>query len=226
MILKILNTSIPVSFTLVNSSNNTLIINGVTYTLTNGNYNANTLLTELTTILGSSYQVTYNNTTNKYTFSSSSNFTISKTSTCLKLLGFPTGSDSTSSANALTSNYNVDVSGDNVIYIDIANFSTNNLSSSTSSRTSVVKSILNNVAYGGVLFVEDNGTTPITLQEDHLSFVHVRLFGEDCATLLDFSNTNWQMTLEIGFTPKQIQPSLALPFQDLYQQYIDKLHGK
>lgn len=226
MTLKILNGSIPVSFTLVNSSNNTLVINSTTYTLTKGNYNATSLLTELSTKL-SGYTVTYSTTTNKYTLNNTTaDFTIKSSSTCLKLLGFATDADTASTSHTLTSTYNVDLSGDNTIYIDIANLHTHNLSSSTGTNTSIVKSILANVTYGSVLFLEDNGTAPMVLQEDHIGFFHIRMLGEDCSTLLDFSNTDWQLTLEIGFTPKQIQPTIAVPFQDLYNQYIEKLHVK
>lgn len=224
MTLRVLNCSIPVSYSNINTSNNTLVIDSTTYTITTGTYNALTLKTELSALLGTNYTVAYDAVTNKFSFTSLTNFTISKTSTCLKLLGFADGTDTTSTDSVLESSYPIDLSGDNTVYVDIANFTTNNLSSSVGGRTSIVKSILMNVPYGSVLFHEDgNENSALTIQEDHISFVHVRLLGEDATTLLDLNNADWQMTLEVGFVKKETQPVLANSFQDLYRAYIDKL---
>jgi hypothetical protein len=227
MTLKVLNITVPVSYTLVNDSNNTLIVNDSTYTLTNGNYNATTLKTHLSSIL-TGYTVTFSSITNKFTIThSTTNFTISSSSTCQKLLGFPSDQAVSSTSLTLTSTYPIDLSGDNVMYIDIANLVTMNLSSSSGNRTSIVKSVLLNVPYGSVLYNEDTtGMEGVVIQEDHIGFLHVRLFGEDATTLLDLYNSNWQMTVEIGFVQKSNQPTLVNSFQDIFRQYIDRLSNE
>lgn len=228
MTIKVLNASIPVSFTLVDSSNNSLIINSTTYVLTSGNYNATTMVTMLQSILPNYFTISYNTTTGKFTFvSTNAQFTVSSSSTCLTLLGFSgsTTSSSTVGAYTLSSTYVCDLSGNNMLYLDLANLHTTNLSSISGTRTSIVKSIINNVSYGSVLFVQDTGTAPIFIQEDHLGFAHVRILGEDESTLINFNNADWQITLEVGFAPKQVQPTLALPFEDIYQSYIKKLNA-
>lgn len=222
MTIKVLNFTMPVSYTLVNSTNNTLVVSGTTYTLTSGNYTATTLKSHLSSLL-SGYTISFSSSTNKYTFThSSTNFTISSSSTCLKLLGFPSGEDTTSSGLTLTSTYPIDLSGDNVMYIDVANLLTTNLSSAEGSRTSIVKSVLLSVPYGSVLYNEDStGSQGATIQEDHIGFLHIRLYGEDATTLLDLNNSNWVMALEIGFIEKQNQPTLG--YQDFFKQYIDRI---
>lgn len=229
MTLRLLNASVPVSFTLVDSTNNTLIIDSTAYTLVSGNYNATTIVDMLHSVLPNYFTVSYSSTTNKFTFiSTHTQFTISSSSTCLTLLGFSEDSTSSSTTGSytLSSTYVCDLSGHNTIYIDTANLRTQNLSSNSGTRTSIVKSVLCNVSYGSVLFVEDNGTAPSILSEDHVSFTHVKILGEDATTLLDFNGTDWQMTLEISFVPKQVQPTLAVPFQDIYQKYLTSLQTK
>lgn len=225
MTIKLLNFSLPVSFTNINSSNNTMVVGTSTYTLTTGNYTASTLRTHLQSVLGSGWTVSYDSTQNKYTFSSSSSFTFKSSSTCLKVLGFATTSDTSSSGTSLTSTYQIDLSGDNTIYYDIANLKTNNLSSSVGAQTSILRSVLNNVTNGSVLYYEDQSDLSATISEDHISFLHIRLYGEDATTLLDLNNSDWQSTIEIGFEDKQQQPTLARSFQDFYQQYIKQLDG-
>lgn len=222
MTLRVVNMYLPISFTILNDDNNTFTLNGVDYTITNGNYSATTLATEIMDIVAGdepSFTVSFDSITNKYTFSNDTDFTID--GTCLYILGF---SDSaTSSSSTLTSTYPVDLTGDNIIYLDVKNLTTFNLSSSTGSRTSIVKSVLVNVPYGSVLYVEDTSSTAFTLGEDHLSFVHVRLLAEDAETLLDLNNMDWSVTIEIGFTPKTVQPNLPESFRETYTNYLRSL---
>jgi hypothetical protein len=98
----VLHAEIPNSFYLVNNTNNKLIINSITYTITNGNYNGNTLILALKNILPTTFNITYNVNTLKYTFTNTSNFTISKSSTLNRLIGGNTLADITSVSNTLT----------------------------------------------------------------------------------------------------------------------------
>lgn len=226
MNMRVINATIPLNFGNVTSSNNSLVVTkgGVTttYTITTGNYNALTFTSALTSLLTSDgYTVTYNTTTNKLTFSNATSFYIKSTSSCLALLGFATGSN-TSTGTSLTSSYGCDLSGDNVLYISFPSLATQNLSSYSGTRSSVVRSALCNVTYGGVLFLDETDTTT-TIYADFLSFLRVQLLGEDEVTLVDMQNTDWQLTVEISFTEEVIRPPAATNFKDSYQQYIDQL---
>lgn len=225
MTVRVVNASIPVSFTNINSSNNKLVIDSTTYNLTSGSYNALTLTQHLNEVLGGSLTCAYDSITNKYTFTGMTNFTVRSSSTCLGVLGLPEGQDTSSTDYELTSPYSADLSGDNCVYISCPSLLTTNLSSSTGGiNTSIIRSILVDVPSGGIVF--DRGADSfITTQEDHLSFLHVNILGEDMVTCVDFQNTNWNMTIEVGFVPKENQPTLASTrFEDLYTRYIERLH--
>lgn len=226
MTLKLLNMYVPVTFTLVNSSNNALVIGTTSYTIPRGNYNSSSLRTQLLSILPVGFGISFDSTTNKYTFTYSTSFTISSSSTCLKLLGFASGTSVASTGNSITSTYPVDLTGDNMLFVDVTNLMTSNLSSTTGNRTSIVRSVLMNVAYGGVLYYEDaTGASGSTIQEDHIGFIHLRLYGEDGSTLIDLNNNSWSVTLQIGFENKKLLPSIMRPItnQDFYRQYIESL---
>lgn len=199
MRIRVSNFVFPLSFTLVNSSNNLLVINGITYTLTNGNYNSTTFRTHILSLIPASFGLTFNATTLKYTFTNNAAFTLNAQSTCLVLLGFTEQQAYNSVANSLTSNLVVNFSGNNMIYIDIPNINTLNLSSTTGRRTSIIKSIPIPATNGSVMYYEDKTTTYSTIQEDNISFIQVRLLQEDLATPVDFQGQHWQMTLEVAF---------------------------
>jgi hypothetical protein len=138
------------------------------------------------------------------------------------LLGLDDGTSSSSSSE-LVSTYPVDLTGDNTVFVDVPNLSTQNLSSYTGTGSSIVASVLVNVPYGSVLFYEDLTSNYFTIQQDHISFVHVRLLGEDSNTLLDLNNFDWALTLELGFIEKKPLPTLTNTFKGIYENYVKSL---
>ena len=229
MRLKLVNFVMPVSFYLINSSNDTLVIDSTTYKLTHGNYTATTLKTLLQTTLPDTFSIYYDSATNKYTFENSlygGEFTISEESTCLTLLGF-SESDHTSSSYTLTSDQVVNLSGQyNVIYVSLPSVRTSNLSSTTGMYTSVLKSIPVPVTLGSVLYYEDLADASYTnIDDDSISFFHVRLLGEDLTTPIDLNGQDWNMTLQVSFEPIQNQTETQkMNFSDtVYRSYLTQL---
>lgn len=224
MTLRLKNIYIPLTMYIVNDTNNTLIIDTTTYTLDNGNYNANSIITELISKLGSNFTITYDNITNKLTFTKSTgNFTIQSSSTCLRILGFQENTSYTSTGNSLTSIYPIDLTGDNVLYVDLPNIKTFNLSSRTGTQTSIISSILLDVPFGSVLYYENPILQGSVIQEDHISFIHIRILSEDGINLLNLQNANWEITLEIGFVPKTQQPTISNTMRDIYKNYLENI---
>lgn len=221
--IKVSNFVFPLSFSLVNSNNNRLVINGISYTLTQGNYNANSLRTHILTLIPNTFAITFNSITNQYTFTNTSNFTINSTSTCLVLLGF-TQQSHTSTSNTLTSNAVVNLSGDNnVVYIDLANIPTLNISSTNSQRTSVVKSIPVSVSAGSIMYWENGTDSFVLTQLDNISFFHIRILGEDLVTPVQFNSQHWNMTLECSFIPKENPTDITdKDFGEAYNKYITR----
>ena len=107
--------------------------------------------------------------------------------------------------------------------MDCKNLSTPNLTSTTGTKTSIIKSVLVDVPYGSVLYHEDTTNTMFVIQEEHISFFHIRLYGEDQITLLDMNNFEFSITLEIGFVEKTYQPILSNTYKDVYKNYINSL---
>lgn len=225
MTLRLVNLYLPISFTIINDTNNVFTLNSVSCTIPHGNYTATELATTIMNLVNSSepaFTIAFSSITNKYTFSSVEDFTVH--GTCLSILGL--SGSSSSSSSELTATYPVDLTGQNVVYVDVKNISTFNLSSTTSARTSIIGSVLVNVPYGSVLYHEDTSGTTFTIQEDHISFLHIKLYGEDQQTLLDLNDFNWSLTLEVGFTERVVQPSLPNTYRDVYKEYIKSLVGK
>jgi type V secretory pathway adhesin AidA len=142
------------------------------------------------------------------------------------VLGFDSNTSYTSTLNTLTSEYPVDLSGNNIVYVSISNLRTNNTDAGTSnSVSSIISSILINVPYGYLQYYDSSDNTGLILLEDHISFLHVSILGEDAMTLLDFHNQNWAMTLIIQFIPKNEYhtPPNNLNMSDLYKNYLKTL---
>lgn len=201
MRLRVSNFVFPISYYLVDYTNNELVINTITYVLTEGNYTATSLASHILSLLPNTYSLVYNSITNKYTISSTSDFTIESTSTCLILLGFTEDSDHTSTGYSLTSDAVCNLTGNNMVYVDLKNITTNNLSSSTGRRTSIIKSIPVSSSQSSVMFFEDTSSVYSTIQEDTITYFHVRILSEDMESLVDFQSQDWNMTLEVVFTP-------------------------
>lgn len=211
MRIKVSSIVIPLSFTLINEDNDTLVVNGTPYTLTHGNYNAVNLKTHLNSVLsGLGITAAFDSITEKYTFTRGAPFTFNSTSTCFLLLGF-TNVDHSSVGNSLTSDSVVNLSGAvNELYIDIPSISTLNLNSKTGQRTSIIKSIPVAASPGTVLFWENRTDSSVLIQDDVISFFHIRLLGEDLSTPVRFNSQDWNLTLEIGFTPQANQTELTM----------------
>ena len=185
----------PVSFTNINSSNNKLYIDDVLYTIPIGNYTTATLLTALETLL-TDYTITYSSLTNKYTFTlESSDFVVNLESTCLDVLGFSTLEETESSDGVLTSTYQVNLSGNNVIYIDVPTLSTENVNNITDMKTSIISSIPVDNIGGGICYYKNSEDTTTMIKEDTISYLRLRILGSDTITPVDFDNQEWSLSL-------------------------------
>jgi hypothetical protein len=200
IVLRVDNFVCPISFFVVNSSNNILVVNATSFTISEGNYNALTITTELNTLLASiAITTSYNTVSNKLTFSRGSSFTFQSSSTCFKLLGFEEGVAHTSVANSLTSDYVVNLSGTSLIYIDIPSVTTKNIASKNNGGyTTIIKSIVADVPYGAILSYVNNTNSAVVLKEKYISYFQVRLLDDEYNTL-DLNGQHFTLTLELFF---------------------------
>jgi hypothetical protein len=205
IVLRVESFTCPISFFLINPFNNKLdfSINNVDYSVsfTLGNYNALSLNSLLNSLLSPyNFTITYDSNKNKFTFThSTQNFIFKSSSTIFKLLGFNDNVNYSSTLRILTSVFVINLSGTSLIYIDIPNITTKNISSKNDGGyTTIVKSIIQNVEYGSILNYVNNTSSAIVLKERYISFFQIRLLDDDY-NLLDLQGQNFVLTLEIFY---------------------------
>jgi len=103
--LSVVNAQFPVSWYLINSTNNAIIINFTYYYIPYGNYNVTNFVQQCISTFGSNFNVSYNSITNKFTFTNSiADFTFSdNTNSLFKILGFQPGKTYTSTSKNINS---------------------------------------------------------------------------------------------------------------------------
>jgi len=211
MKLSVVNAQIPVSWYLINDTNNTitLTVQNITtsYNFPVGNYSVNTFMATWLSFFGNTWVITFNNITNKLTFSNSlgqitfGNNIISK-NLLLSLIGLVPSQSYTSSGNYLTSQYSVNFSGLQTLKIKSSTFSFKNIDSLSGSTTATICS------------VPVSSTTMInyyTLTGYKSTFKNYELNSIDIAitddknNYIDFSNIDWSLTLQIDITNETIE---------------------
>lgn len=200
ILLSVKDAQIPVSFTNVNSNNNTFIYtiggNTTTVTIDEGNYTANTLRDTLNTALNGTIVLTYDSTTNKYTLACGSNFTVESHSGLIRVLGF-TVSDHASSNNSLTSDSVVDLSGLGGVFVQ-TNFLTSSQDSKTKNLTSILQKIPITQQGNGVVFYTNKNGYKSQIFDKAINEIHIKLLDED-QNLLNMNKARWRITLGLDF---------------------------
>lgn len=202
IVLRVDNFVLPISFFVINNESNILVINSVVYTIPVGNYNAIDLKNEIDGLLAT-ITVSFDENNNKFTFTSASPFTLNSTSTCFRKIGFSENTNHTAVLvgldYVLTSDFVCNLAGTSLVYIDIPNLTTKNISSKNGGGyTSIIKSIVVDVPYGAILTYTNNTNSAVVLREKYISFFQIRLL-DDQYKLLDLNNQNFTLTLELFF---------------------------
>jgi hypothetical protein len=200
--LSVQNVSIPHSFYNCNSSNNILRYNLnsspseiLTIVIPAGNYNVNTLKTYLANSM-TGFTVSYNATTNKYTFyHNSSDFTILSSSTCLALLGFKNNVSLSSSSRTLTSTICCDFTTTKCILI-ASSFPSSNISKAINSDNNIIASFPVDVLPFGLLTYSNHNNYKFNTYANILSSITLRLTDQN-GNLLDLNGCDWTITLQL-----------------------------
>ena len=215
------NAVIPYSWYVVNSTNNKLdiTIDGTAYSVNIplGNYNVNTLLTQLKSLIDAlqtlhsisgSFSITYLGKINKfYFFHSAKSFSFRSTSTCFELLGFNDGITYVASAlpfqtikHELTSTIGINLFVVRAVYVNSNNFILQNINSSTPSNAGILASISTTGNPNSIIHYENTSKHKIhTL--NNINNLHIKLTDQD-GDLLELNSINWSMTLELTIIPK------------------------
>lgn len=200
----VIHAEIPNSFYLINSSNNTLIINNITYTITPGNYNVNSLMTTIKSLLPVGFTLTYNSNNLKYTFGYTSLFIISGLSTINKLIGGDLSSDMTSLANSLTLPFVVNLLPIPRLNIHSRQLSFGNFNQGDSS-SDMFLSIQNNGGLGNMILYNNITALIYKFEADSLGTLDIRI-TDDYNNEIDFNSQDFyicfQIDIEYLFIPQ------------------------
>lgn len=198
------NATIPISYYNITSSNNTLkyTITGdaliYTVTIPEGNYDVTTLKTYLNSVM-TNFTVTYDYTTNKYTFThSTSNFVFQEyfgATTCFKLLGFPNGESQTSTSRVLTSINCIDISSIKTLSIQ-TDFLTGNINKISPHTNNILCRLPVDVKPFEILTYTNTTGFKVNLFTNVLNTLMIKICDRD-GNAIDFNGVDWSMTLQL-----------------------------
>lgn len=213
------NAQFPYSFYNVNIYNNLLQISAdanpaVVLTLTRGNYNANTLITEIQTQLTAAgitdITITISSITGLLTFTKASGtFTLFYAgSTSFKVLGFNPALDYTSTGSVLVAPYPLNLLG--TLKLRIASYSLpiSSLDSSVDGNLNILASIPINAGNFGLIMYENANNIQSTLDLKILDNFDLEILDDD-GNLVNFNGAYWTITMlmSIERSPRQATPT-------------------
>ena len=192
------------SYYLINSTNNTIVINNIKYTVNNGNYNVNNFITSLLSVIPSGFTITYSSITNRLTFTYSANFTINASNslcTMNTIIGLGK-TDITSVSNTLTLPYVV-----NFLPLARISFRSNffkfNNFSTTDKSTDIFLSLQNNAGPIAPIYYVNQTNTNFIINDLNITTININVTDDD-NNLLDFNNVDWYMTFTINIDYKDL----------------------
>lgn len=202
IMLGISHCEIPVSWYIVNDTNNKLVleINSIQteYILTNGNYNGNTFKAMLLSVIGVGWNISLDNSTGKYTLSNTTDQFILKgsLSTCYKIMGFDKNTNYNSTALNLVLPYPCNFSGTNKINIKSSVLQLDNLDSSSNGHSGSIASLSVNAEPYGIIIYQNQTNFKNLIYNDFLNGIDINITDE-YNNLIDFNGVDWFMTLQI-----------------------------
>jgi len=200
----VLHCEVPNSFYNCNLYVNQLVLNGVTYTITRGNYNVNTMITQLLSILPAGYSITYSNITNKYTFThNTTNFTINgdnSACTCRDILGIG-NTDITSTGLSLVLPNVV-----NFLPIQRLNFRSNLFSfgnyNQLDNSSNIFLTLQNDAPNLGIISYKNSDSIKFLIQDSSITAFQISV-TDDQNNLINFNGVHWTMTFRIDVEFKE-----------------------
>jgi len=181
----------------VNYTNNSIVVDDTIYSIPVGNYNANTMITQLLSLLPSGFNITYSSISNKYTFTYSTNFTINASHPfCLinSVIGLG-DADITSTANSLTLPFVV-----NYLPIPRINFRSNAFNfgnyNQADNTGDIFLSLQNNAPQQACINYYNQSMIKFLVLEKGISSFFINVC-DDMGRNINFNNVDWYLTFQI-----------------------------
>lgn len=220
------NAQIPVSYTLINSTNNYLNINlsggGLNgsvffrYVFTNGNYNSTTFITLFNTIMGNNFNITLDGQNSTFLITNSVYDFQLTDSPIYSILGFQRGITYNSISRSLYSPYPCNFSGINRINIKSSMFKAQNFDSFNKGRCRTLATIPVNALPNGIVFYTNITGFKAELKLSSLSSITLELL-DDNRNYIDFRNVDWTIALQIDILSEINQDMKT--FTNVYNQF-------
>ena len=226
--LSVLHAEIPVSFYTINYTNSYFkykLDTGpiLTQQVPVGNYNANSLISALLTLMNdNNFQIIINKVTGVIQFHHNKTFIIytDNTYSIGKVLGFDLNTSYTSTElplYTLTAIYPLNLLGIKKNNISSQTLITNNFSSAIGS-TSLINSISVDQPPFGLIVYQNTGSTKFTLSNTDINKIDLQLYDEDF-NYINFNNINWSILFCLYISYEM--PAFTIPTQ-IENKPIDK----
>ena len=210
----VVNAQFPYSWYLINSTNNSITINGTTYIFPEGNYTVNTFISTWTTVVGTGWTITYNNINKKLTFAFTSDFTFSDNK-LYKIIGFLSSSYS-STNKILTAPFCVNFSGINKINIKTSTFALNNVDSYNKGKTRTLCSVPVNANQNNIIFYNNYTQYNSVFKNQFIDDINIEI-QDEFKNYIDFNNCDFSITLQIDILSEHV--SNIDDMHDLYESF-------
>ena len=208
IIASVVSFTCPMSFYIVNSSNDTLNFgtdsSSGSYTIPHGNYTATELAQLLQTYVNVVSTVGYDKVSNKFIFNAlvpKPSFYFQSSSTCLELLGFSKGTTHSSNSffggHQLLSNLVVNLSGINSVYIH-SNLLTYSLDSRSGGLNNILARVPIDTDRNGILHYNPQFPYKTILRNKIIDYISIKL-EDDEERSIDFNGQHWAITLQIDY---------------------------
>lgn len=204
---QLLNAQIPVSFYVINYTNNQFRLKLgagalTTYTIPVGNYTANSLITVIKSVVGNAnFNIVISPINGQLTFSNTSTLQIDNTisSSIGFVLGFQSGIYN-DTAFSLTAPYPLNLLGIKTLQVRSANLVMNNISSVQGGQTTLLGTIPVSAVPFGMIEYKDVGNNLITIYNDYLDDLDIEVVDGESDNYINFNNQDWCITLAFHIT--------------------------
>ena len=219
---QLLDAVLPVSFYNINYTNNTLNyqISSVNYTITvtPGNYNFNSLATQMIAKFlanGHTFTITINKQTGIITLATSATNFILQVSSMFSVLGLLLSSH-TSSSFLLTADYPLNLLGITKIKIQSVNLNTYNLDSSNNGNSNNLGLIPVDQPSFGLIIYENKSSSKFLLRDNRVDEIDLQLVDQN-NNLINFNNLDWNLTILIE-TTREIETLSQIQMADILKE--------
>lgn len=198
--ISVLHAQIPGSYYNINSTNNKLVysINDgsiQTVLLQPSNYNVNTLITHIESLLEVEFDITYSVSSNKLTITHNTyDFKLDDSSTCFELLGF-SSMNHESVLQTLVSDNVVNLFTIRTLQICSDNFILNNIDSFNPNNSNILASIPITSSFNSIISYSNPHDVHSEINNTrNLTNLHIKITDQD-SNVIELNNAHWSITL-------------------------------